>query len=217
MIKRFQKVQGMCITEIAGQRRFAYAMSDMEDFFDMIEWAKRGGYQGAVILFYDLTNGKVHEHFSKKQNVLYGAPIYSDGVFYFLQGDFNENKITLYRYLPEKILESVTELRTEAVELYNLRLIGEQVHIISDDDEFVCYYPERISFPVQAKETVRMIADHKVYLETWVEEGWDDEKDQATDAYKYYEKVIVKDYEGKLLSEEIGSLNQMSDGSWWIS
>ena len=34
-----------------------------------------------------------------------------------------------------------------------------------------------------------MIADQKVYLSAWVEEGWDDENDCETEEYNYYEKV----------------------------
>lgn len=41
-----------------------------------------------------------------------------------------------------------------------------------------------------------MITDEKVYFSAWVEEGWDEEKDCATEEYKYYEKVIVRDFKG---------------------
>ena len=50
----------------------------------------------------------------------------------------------------------------------------------------------------------------------WVEEGWDEEKDRVTDAYRYYDKVIVRDLRGTVLSEEVGALYQAADGAWWI-
>ena len=50
------------------------------------------------------------------------------------------------------------------------------------------------------------IDDNKVYIEKWVEEGWDDVNDCATNEYKYYHKIIVKDHSGNIISEEIGSL-----------
>ena len=53
MIKRFQEVSGKYIKKIIGQDRFAYAHSDTNDFYDLIEWSKSGGYQGSVILFFD--------------------------------------------------------------------------------------------------------------------------------------------------------------------
>jgi hypothetical protein len=54
-------------------------------------------------------------------------------------------------------------------------------------------------------------------LEKWVEEGWDEEKDRAADAYRYYNRIVKKDFAGKTISEEIGCLNQSADGTWWIS
>lgn len=33
----------------------------------------------------------------------------------------------------------------------------------------------------------------------------------------YYHKMIIKDYNGNLLSEETGALSQAADGTWWIS
>ena len=60
------------------------------------------------------------------------------------------------------------------------------------------------------------IPEDTVYLETWVEEGWDAEKNCATDRYRYYDKLITRDFDGNLLSEEVGSLYQAPDGSWWI-
>ena len=82
---------------------------------------------------------------------------------------------------------------------------------------FRCYYPERFSFALQPNETACFIEDDKVYLEAWVEEGWDDEHDCAGPDYMFYDEVIVKDFSGNTLSEEVGSLNQGPDGNWWIS
>ena len=70
---------------------------------------------------------------------------------------------------------------------------------------------------ITACKAVRMIVDGKVYLSAWVEEGWDDDNNCATEEYKYYEKMIVRDFKGNVLSETIGSLQQHPDGTWWIS
>ena len=40
---------------------------------------------------------------------------------------------------------------------------------------------------------------------------------QATDNYDLYYKVIVKDFSGNTLSEEVGDLYQAADGTWWIA
>ena len=59
--------------------------------------------------------------------------------------------------------------------------------------------------------------DEKIYFESWVEEGWNDKNDCATDNYDLYYKVIVKDFSGNTLSEEVGDLYQAADGTWWIA
>lgn len=50
-----------------------------------------------------------------------------------------------------------------------------------------------------------------------MEEGWNDKNDCATDNYDLYYKVIVKDFSGNTLSEEVGDLYQAADGTWWIA
>ena len=190
---------------------------DTNDFYDLIEWSKSGGYQGSVILFFDFESGKVFKPFAKKRNVIYSNPVYAEGFYYFLQGDYDEKKISLYHYIPGKLLEKETELSTEEVSLYNLCIIGNPVHIISQEDTFVCYYPEKISFPITGLESALFIEDEKIYFESWVEEGWNDKNDCATDNYDLYYKVIVKDFSGNTLSEEVGDLYQAADGTWWIA
>ena len=216
-LNRFEVVSGKYIEEISGQSRIGYSMSDTTDFYDMIEWSKKGGYQGSIISFYDYNNGKIYEPFQKQRNVLYGPPVYLKNSFWFLQGDYNSGKITLFRYLPDKIPELIIQFNIADVDLYNLRIIGEDIYITSEDDEFVSYYPENFRFPTTPNESVRMIVDGKVYLSAWVEEGWDDDNNCATEEYKYYEKMIVRDFKGNVLSETIGSLQQHPDGTWWIS
>ena len=66
MIKRFNEVNGLYIEKIIGQDRLAYAMSDTEDLYDLIEYAERGGYQGSVIKFYDFDNGNVYMPFENQ-------------------------------------------------------------------------------------------------------------------------------------------------------
>jgi len=217
MIRRFQETEGRSIEKIIGQDRLAFAHSDTNDFYDLIEWSKAGGYQGSIIMFFDFDSGNVYKPFAKKRNVVYSNPVYAGGFYYFLQGDYDVKKIALYRYIPEEILEKVTELSTEEVNLYNLRIVGDSVHIISQEDNFECYYPEKISFPIANNEAVVLIEEGKIYFQAWVEEGWDEEKECATDRYKFYDKVIIKDYNGTTLSEEVGSIYQAADGTWWIA
>lgn len=216
-LNRFETVSGVYVEKISGQSRIGYSLSDTMDFYDMVEQSKKGYYHGSVLCFYDYGTGKIYEPFSKQRNVLYGAPVYLKKYFWFLQGDYNEGKITLFRYLPGEIPERITQLNIADIDPYNLQIIGEDVHIISENDDFVCYYPENFRLSKRPNESVTMIADKKIYLSAWIEEGWDNENNRVTEDYKYYDKIIVKDFDGNLLSEELGSLNQCPDGTWWIS
>ena len=217
MVRRFKEVNGKYIEKIYGQDRLSFAMSDNEDLYDLIAWSERGGYQGAVLYFYDFETGDVYQPFEKKRNVVYSRPEFADGYYYFLQGDYDAKTVVLYRYFPDDLLAPVVTLPLDDVDLYNLRIVGNPVHIISQNEALRCYYPEAFSFPLEPNETVCFIEDGRVYIEAWIEEGWDDENDRATDEYNYYHKVVVKDFHGNLISEEIGALGQAADGTWWMS
>lgn len=219
MIKKFNKIKGRYVEKIYGQDRFGYSRSDFLDLYDLIEWSERGGYQGSELQFYDFYTGEVYKPFEKKRNVVYGAPVYAENFLYFLQGDYDKKKVILYRYIPENVLEAVTEFDIDEVNLYNIQIIGNPLHVISQGDEegFRCYYPEKISFPLQEQEAVVLIEGEKIYLTKWIEEGWDEKNDCATDAYQYYDKIIIKDFAGNTISEEIGCLNQSLNGDWWVS
>ena len=217
MVRRFKSVNGKYIEKIYGQDRLAFAMSDNEDLYDLFAWSERGGYQGAVLYFYDFETGDVYQPFEKKRNVVYSRPEFADGYYYFLQGDYDAKTVVLYRYFPDDLLAPVVTMPLDDVDLYNLRIVGNPVHIISQNEELRCYYPEAFSFPLEPNETVCFIEDGRVYIEAWIEEGWDDENDRATDEYDYYHKVVVKDFHGNLISEEIGALGQAADGTWWMS
>lgn len=212
MVRRFEKIGGNAIEIILGQNRLAYALSRTEDFYDVVDWMTDRTYPGSQILFYDLTNGKVYTPFANEANVVYGKPVYSDGAYYFLRGDFNAEIITLLRYEPASTPEEIKAFKVDDLNLYNLELIGEPVRVVSQTigERFDCYYPERFSLPLGNQESVVLIEDGKVYIDKWIEEG------EAPD-FRYYDRTIVKDFSGKLISDEIGALTPTPDGTWWIS
>ena len=216
MIKEFNTKTGKNITGIPGQNRLAFALSGNEDFYDLEGWSERGGYQGSVIIFYDFENGEVYVPFEKKRNVVYGRPVYHDGYCYFLRGDYDLKLVTLYRYAPEKEPETVTLLNMDELDLYNLQIIGNGINIVSMGDVFRSYYPEKFTIGLEPQDTVCLIDEGKVYIERWIEKGWDAEKDRAADDYDFHDMVIVRDKEGNVISETTGSLFQREDGTWWI-
>lgn len=70
MIRRFKEVEGRYIEKIIGQDRLAFAHSDTSDFYDLIEWSKKGEYYGSIIIFFDFFSGNVYKPFSRKRNVI---------------------------------------------------------------------------------------------------------------------------------------------------
>ena len=89
------------------------------------------------------------------------------------------------------------------------------MYITSQDESFVCYYPEAFEIKLEINESVLCINDDKIYISAWIEEGI--ENDEITNDYSYYEKILIKDTAGNVISEEIGSLTQFPDGKWRIS
>ena len=221
MIKHFERIEGRYIELIYGQERLAYSRSDNADFYDLVEWSERGGYPGGEITFYDFFNGKVYTPFPKRRETVYSNPVYSDGWFYFLQGDYGVKKINLYRMRPADegyVTENVTSFDCSKEMLYNLRITGSPVYVFNQDGAvFNCIYPEKFSITLMPHQSVTFVEKDKVYIEEWVEEGWDDENNRATEQYLFYNKVILKDFEGNTLSEEVGYLTPAPDGNYWMS
>lgn len=217
--KEFKEITGEYVEEIPGQGRFGYALSDLEDFFEVEEIIKVGGsYRGSVIRFYDYQRGKVFLPFDQKTNTTYGKPIYIDGSFYILQVDFDEGLANIYKYYPGESLDKIASYKIKNLSTYNLGLIGNDLHLISQDDESLeIYYPYRETVKLGANESVLLVNDGKVYINAWIEEGWDDEKNREGEDYSYYDKLIIKDLDSNIISERVGNLHQRSDGTWWLS
>ena len=217
MIKRFKEIEGIALNPIRGQDRLAYALSDHTDTYDLIAFNEHGGYKGMTISFYDLKGGEIYKPFSLKRNVIYTRPEYIDGRYWFIGADYDDKTVTLYSFLPESGAETVTVLDLEKVNLYNLQVMGIKPHVVSQGDVFTCYYPEEFSFPLQGSETVDFIDDNKVYAEAWVEEDWDEVNNCPGSNYKFYDKLIIKDFKGNTLSEEKGSVFFAPDGQYYLS
>ncbi len=214
-ILRFPIVEGMTPELLSGTDRFAYALSDFADAWELPDWEESGGYQGAVLQIYDLYENKVHKPFDKKKNVTYQKPLFYKDMIYFLQTDFDEQKVCLFKLTPTSELQEVTRFSINEINLYNLGLTGEDIHITSQDDTFVCYYPDPFEIKLEPNESVLCISGDKIYFNAWIEEGIDSE--EIAYDYRYYEKLLIKDRQGNLISEEVGSLNRFLDGRWRLS
>ena len=217
--KEFKEITGEYVEEIPGQVRFGYAISDIGDFFEIEDIIKYdGSYKGAVIRFYDYQTRKVYLPFEHKKNISYGKTIYIGNNFYILQVDFNEGLANIYKYYPGEILEKVFDYKIKDLSTYNLGFVGNDLHLISQDSESLeIYYPYRKSVKLEANEGVLLIDDGKVYINRWIEEGWDDENNQEGEDYRYYDKLIIKDFNSNIIEERIGNLYQRHDGTWWLA
>lgn len=136
---------------------------------------------------------------------MYASPYFYDGYIYFLQGNFNIDKIILYKYLPGSCCKIITVFSISAINLYNFQIIGSNLNVISQDKKLTCYYPEQFEISMKENENVVFIDDDLIYFTAWIEEG------------VVNDKIIVKDKKGNIIYEKVGTLNQMIDGSWWIS
>ena len=215
-IEVFNEILGENLVPILGQDRYYNSLSDSECFYEIPEWINDTGYyQGAVIRFYDLLNKKVYAPF-KKKNVSYSYAKFKNNFFYFLKVDFNKNLVELIKYFPEQSLESIHKIPIEEVELYNLSLAdGYEFHICSSSDRFISYYPRKFSIEMEPDQSVLYVDKDRLYINQWIEEGL--EGDAITNDYKYYEKLLVMDLDGNLISERTGSLSLYPNGKWYLS
>lgn len=217
--KEFSEINGEYVEEIPGQDRFGFGLLDIDDFFEIEDIIKYDGfYKGSLIRFYDYQTGKVYLPFELKENIAYGRPIYIGDIFYILQVDFNEGFANIYKYYPGESLEKIFDYKIKDLSTYNLSLIGLDLHLISQDsNKFEIYYPYRKTVKLAENESVLLIDDGKVYINAWIEEGWDEENDIASEDYSYYDKLIIKDLESNIIDERVGNLHQSQDGTWWVS
>ncbi|TDM02395.1 hypothetical protein [Macrococcus carouselicus] len=211
-INRFEHVTGTFIEEIAGQRAYGYSRDEMMELYEAYDAIKTGPVPGNTLTFYERAIGRVYMPFSKEKNIVYSSVIYHHVYYYFLQCDFNQQMVYLYQYEPGQQPQLMTVLSMHEIDMNNLSLMGENVHITSQGRTFQCYYPRLFSLELENAESVIHIEDDKVYISQWIEEGLED-----IDDYHYYEKLIIKDFMGNTLSEEVGNLFQDDQGEWWLS
>lgn len=214
-INRMAVVQGLNLEPVLGQLRYGCGMTDFEDFYEIAEYVDEKGYQGNQIVFGDYETGEMYIPFEKERNIAYGGVEWVEGDFYFLKADFNQKTVSMIRYQPERGCQEYVTIGMNEVQLYNLRIVGTPAHLISQDEEMRCYYPEQFSIALSDRESVVQIEDNRIYSCCWEEEGV--AEGEITEDYKYYEKMIVRNRFGDVVSEELGALTRLPDGQWWLS
>ncbi|WP_414045751.1 hypothetical protein ACMGE5_05165 [Macrococcus equi] len=216
-INRFDIVRGNQILEIYNQSRYGYSLSEgieLNEIEDVIQHS--GKYDGMTISFYDFDTGQVNCPFDLKQNVGYGQVTFIDGYCYFLQCDYAARKVNVIEYLPGQPARTYVSLNMDEVELGNLMIMENGVNVVSNTDVFESYYPQKFRMKLVSPESVVLIDEDKVYINQWVEEGWDEELDIQTNDFKYYDQLIIRDFEGNLISKETAKLST-HHGQEWLS
>lgn len=206
MIRHFKRIDGKHIQTVSGQNRYAFNLSDTTDFLTLQKMAKQKELHGSTIRFFDFKSGNVYEPFVRKANVFYSEPTFLSEIFYFLQVDYNEQKVSLCRYTPGSFLEKETELCIGNINLSNLKIIGSSVNIVSQGKVFECFYPLRFSFPDDGLHHAILIDGGMVHFQ--------DSIDDNSGGVLY--RVVSKDFSGYTRSIEVGFLRQAADGTWWI-
>lgn len=79
------------------------------------------------------------------------------------------------------------------------------------------YFPYKKSIDLESNESAMFIKDDRIYISAWVEEGWDNVNNIAGPDYEYYNKIIIKDWEGETILEKRGDLFLHIDGSWRLA
>ncbi|MFL8888546.1 hypothetical protein [Helcococcus kunzii] len=217
---RFENIYGEYVDTINGQTKFGFSLTGLEDLFDIQKgYDTTGEYKGNIIRFYDMFTGKVYEPFPLEKNIAYGGNVYfSNDFYYFLRVKLEENLLEIIEYLPQEEPYILKSFSLKELNLYNISICGNGINLISQDgNQFESYYPKRLSLELPDNESVYFIDKNNLYIGAWIEEGFDEETGSPSDDYRYYNKFIIRDLEGNLISEEIGNLFQNGDGFWWIS
>ncbi len=186
------------------------------DFYEITE-LKELGHQikGNEISFFFYPEGKIYTPFKKEYGIYYDSygVLYNDSCIYFMQADFNIDKLTIYRYnILENLLEKVKDFDLKMLDTYNLRIYFEPLSLCSSNNERLeIYYPEELIIKEESNESFIFRDNDKFYFTAWFEENVND-----VENYKYYEMYVIKDKKGNIIETGNGVIEQMPEGKYII-
>ena len=172
---------------------------------------------GNELSFFVYPEFRIYKPFKRMNGVYYQnmSVVYYERDVYFIQGDFNKNLINLFKWSPDcDFVELITSIDINEISLYNLRIHTSPVLICAEDiekDTVEIYYPERISFHLNGKESFCYRDGERFYFSSWHEEGYDINGNREGE-YKYWEEYVVRDREGNLIKKDKGCMTMMPDG-----
>lgn len=228
-IKRFDQINGADLEQVDGQGRYYYycriVQLDPEDAID--EQLVHELYSGEKpeiehLYFYDTETGQRYEPIPAKENVYFDYEVkWCNGWLYFYLADFDEHQLRVYRYLPEKKLELVYEFPITEEILHTTMVLGDdQVYLMieknrSDDikdltADLEFYSPQKFTVTQEDDEFLCFIHDDQLYFTKELDAESETDLDPKSE-------IVVKDFNGKVVKQELGDLTQDANGDWWIS
>lgn len=196
---------------------YCFAGDKYKDLYDVKELKELNEpINGNKLVIYSYPEGKSYVPYEIKYGIYYGDIIFIEGSLFILKADFNKNKVTIIKYVPdENILEEIYSFDINDLNLYNLKLGKYPLMLFSVDTKFVLYYPEKLEINITERDSFIVRDGDVFYFTRWSEEGID-ENGSATENYRYYENVVKFNKDGEFLSCEEGYLYEMPNGEFWI-
>lgn len=186
------------------------AKSTFCDLYEAEEIINSGNvYDGMSCVLIHYPDGEVIRPFELEENVYIDAPVFYEGVLYFLVVNFNQNKIQIVAYTPKsKDKSTIAELPLSDVEdCYNLLLRVAPVLLIreANDGYLNILWPEKKKIEIGDTEGLMFRDGDNLYCSEWYEDS------------EYHERIIVRDWNtGEVKEKFEGQMNRMPNGDIWI-
>lgn len=211
-ITKIKGISECCPESIEGTSDWYYCKEGKDSLCDLYEAEEivrdRNRFSGMNCHLLHYPDGTVHSPFELRENVYVEAPLWDEGLFYFLAVDFTKQEIQICSYEPEaRSRRQLVRLPLSTVkDCYNLMLKPSPVMLCRDGNEgaLELIWPERKTFQMEEREGFLFRDEESMYFSQWEE------------APDYREYVIVRDYEtGRIKKRFAGYLQRMAGGVYW--
>ena len=183
------------------------------DLYEAEEIVKAGNvYEGMTCVLIHYPDGQVYYPFVAKENVYVEAPVFCDGVLYFIVADFAERLLQVVAFHTKDFEQkNVFELSLDEVpSCYNLRIDVAPAMLLCESEAHVLevIWPEKKTFKMNERQVLLFRDGNRVYFSEWFEE--------EAPNYSYYEQVVVRDWEtGEEIERFDGQMHRMPNGDIW--
>lgn len=212
---KFRKIEGLqdvCPERIEGTDEWYSCKIAKNCFCDLYEAEQivRDGqvYDGMTCALIHYPDRNVYYPFVNKENIYVDAPVYWEGMLYFLVVDFALEKIEVVAFDTSMYeTQTVAEFSLDEVkDCYNLMLRVAPVLVVRQGSKsgLDVVYPEKKHFEMSNHEVFLFKDEDKMYFSEWFEDP------------EYHEMVVVREWEtGKEVERYDGSLWRMPNGEIW--